>query len=304
MKIVFMGTPEFAVPSLKALNEKYEVVMVVSQPNRAKKKGVYIDTPVAKCAKELNLDLFQPESIKDEIDKFLSIDADCLVTAAYGQYIPSRILNHFKKCINVHGSILPKHRGGAPIQRAIMDGDSETGVTIMEMAKKLDAGKIYAMEKCPITLDDNSTSIFDKLAIIGRDLLLNTIEDIVSGKNAGVAQDESLATYSPNILASEEIIDLSKNSLDIVHQIQGLSYEPGAYLLVNNIKLKVFKACATSYDGDEAPGTVLTTKKKIVIKTNDGAIELLEVLYPGKKIMSGNAFSNGQKIFNVGDVLI
>lgn len=304
MKIVFMGTPMFAVPSLKALNEKYDVVMVVSQPNRVKKKGVFVDTCVAKCAKELNLNLFQPENIKDEIDKFLSIEADCLVTAAYGQYIPTKILNHFKKCINVHGSILPYHRGGAPIQRAIMEGDSETGVTIMEMAKKLDAGNIYAIEKCPITLDDNATSIFDKLSIIGRNLLLNTIEDIVSGKNAGVVQDEAKATYSPNISAGEEIINLNKNSLDIIHQIQGLAYDPGAYLLVNDVKLKVFKAQAIDYDGCEVPGTVLVTKKKIVIKTKDSAIELLEVLYPGKKIMSGNAFSNGQKIFNVGDVLI
>ena len=139
MKIIFMGTPEFSVPILKALNEKYEVCLVVSQPNRVKKKGVLLDTPVAACAKELNLELFQPTAIKDDYQKILDMNADVLVTAAYGQYVPTKILNSFKKCLNVHASLLPKHRGGAPIQRCLINGDSKTGVAIMEMVKRLDA---------------------------------------------------------------------------------------------------------------------------------------------------------------------
>ena len=138
-----MGTPEFACPILKGLNEKYEIKLVISQPNREKRKGVLIDTPVAGCAKELNLNLIQPEKISDAYDIIKNLDCDMLITAAYGQYVPTKILNLFKFKLNVHGSLLPKHRGGAPIQRALMEGDSKTGITIMEMAKGLDSGDIY-----------------------------------------------------------------------------------------------------------------------------------------------------------------
>ena len=303
MKILFMGTPEFSVPILEALNEKYEISLVVSQPNRVKKKGVFLDTPVAACAKRLNLNLFQPEHIKEHIDYICQVDADIIVTAAYGQYVPSKILNNFKKCINVHGSLLPKYRGGAPIQRCLMNGEKTTGVTIMEMTKKLDAGVMYAKEEYQILEDDNNSSLFDKLSIIGKDLLMNTIEDIYNGKNLGIPQDEASATYSPNIDKEEEIIDLNQRSVDIVNKIRGLAYEPGAYLNVGDIKLKVFKAKAIAWDSNEEPGSVLDTKKRIVLKTLDGAIELLDVLYPGKKIIAGRDFANGQKLFITGSVI-
>lgn len=303
MRIVFMGTPDFSVPILKALNEKYEIALVVSQPNRVKKKGVLLDTPVAACAKELNLELFQPTAIKEDYQKILDMNADVLVTAAYGQYVPTKILNSFKKCLNVHASLLPKHRGGAPIQRCLINGDSKTGVAIMEMVKRLDAGKVYAMKEYEILEDDNNTSLFNKLSIIGRDLLIDSIEDIYNDKNLGIPQNDDEATFSSNILPSEEVISLNNKSKDIVNLIRGLSYEPGAYLLINDIKLKVFKARSVEYNGDEPCGYVLSTKKQILLKTLDGAIELLEVLYPGKKILSGKDFSNGQKIFVEGNVL-
>ena len=303
MKIVFMGTPQFAVPILEALNEKYEVVLAVSQPNRVKKKGVFIDTPVAECAKKLGVEIFQPEKIKDDYELILSKGADVLVTAAYGQYIPSRILNKFKYKLNVHGSLLPKHRGGAPIQRCLINGDRQTGVCIMEMTKKLDAGKVYATSVYDINEDDNSSLLFEKLSIIGRDLLIENIEDIYNGINIGKEQDEEYATYSPNILPEEEKINLNNTSSSICNQVRGLSYEPGAYLLVNDIKLKVFKCKPIEYSGNEEPGTVLCTKKKILLKTLDGAIELLEVLMPGKKIITGRDFSNGQKIFIDGNIV-
>lgn len=303
LKIIFLGTPDFAVPILEALNDKYEVLLAVSQPNRVKKKGVLLDTPVAKKAKELNINLFQPEKISDCYEEISKIDADVMVTAAYGQYIPTKILKLFKCAINVHASLLPKHRGGAPIQRCLMNGDKVTGVSIMEMTKRLDAGRVFSQKEYVIEKSDNNTSLFDKLSIIGKDLLMDSIEDIYSGKNKGVIQDESQMTYSPNILPEEEMIDLCKPTSQIINKIRGLSYEPGAYLKVNDIKLKVFKACEYQYFGNEAPGTVLCVKKRIIIKTLDTAIELLEVLYPGKKIMSGHDFSNGQKIFTLNDVL-
>lgn len=303
MKIVFMGTPDFAVPTLKALNEKYEVVLVVSQPNRVRKKGVLLDTPVAECAKELGLNLFQPEKIKDDYEIIINSGADVLVSAAYGQYVPSKILNTFKYTLNVHGSLLPKHRGGAPIQRALINGDAVTGISIIEMAKKLDAGRIYATQEYKILQEDNSSSLFSKLSIIGSNLLMNTIEDVYNGKNIGQVQNEIEATYSPNILPEEERIDLNKSSKEIVNLINGLSYEPGAYLLIGDIKFKIFRAKEVECDSNDEPGTVLDTKKRIVLKTKDSAIELLEVLYPGKKLMSGRDFSNGQKIFVVKDIL-
>ena len=185
MKIIFMGTPDFAVPILEALSKKYEIALVVSQPNRAKKKGVEVLTPVAQFAKNNNLPLFQPEHIKDDNAPIMESDADMMVTAAYGQYIPSFILNKFKHAINVHGSLLPRHRGGAPIQRSLMQGDLKTGVTIMSMTKKLDAGLIYAMKEYVIKEDDNSSTVFNELSLIGRDLLLDVIDDIYNDKNLG-----------------------------------------------------------------------------------------------------------------------
>jgi len=298
-----MGTPTFAVPILNELYKKYEIVLVVSQPNRVKKKGVFIPTPVAEAASMLNLKLFQPERIKDDYDAIINSGADILITAAYGQYVPSKILNSFKYCLNVHGSLLPYHRGGAPIQRCLINGDEKTGVCIMEMTKRLDAGKVYAFKEYDILPEDNNSILFEKLSMIGRDLLMNCIEDIYNGNNQGVSQNEEEATYSPNISPEEEIIDLNNTSKNIVNQIRGLSYEPGAYLKIDDIKLKVFKAREISYIGEELPGTVLDTKKRIVLKTKDSAIELLEVLYPGKRILSGKDFSNGQKIFVTGDIL-
>ena len=213
MRIIFLGTPEFAVPTLEALNEKYEVVLVVSQPDRAKKKNQIIMTPVHECAERLGLNIIQPEAIKDSYEAIKEKEADVLVSAAYGQYIPSRILNLFKYTLNVHGSLLPKHRGGAPIQRCLINGDTKTGVTIIEMAKKLDAGKMYSKAEYDILDTDNNTSLFEKLSIIGRDLLIKTIEDVYNGKNVGEIQNEDEATYSPNINPSEELISFNDTAL-------------------------------------------------------------------------------------------
>ena len=303
MRIVFMGTPEFACNVLSGLNDKYEIALVISQPNREKKKGVLIPTPVANLATDLGLKLIQPEKISDAYSDILEAKADVLVSAAYGQYIPSKILNLFKYKINVHGSLLPLHRGGAPIQRCLINGDTKTGVTIMEMAKGLDTGKIYSMAEYQIEDDDNSTTLFEKLSVIGRDLLLNTIEDIVHDKNLGIPQDDSKSTYSKNIEKEEELIKLNNTSKNIVNQIRGLAMTPGAYINVSNINLKVYKASTKEYSGNELPGTILSIKKEILIKTKDSAISLELVQMPGKKIITGKEFSNGQKLFTVGQVL-
>ena len=303
MKIVFMGTPEFACPILEALASKYEVVLVVSQPNKPEgRKGIIKDTPVAAKAKELGLNVFQPVRIKDEIEYFLNLDADVLVTAAYGQFVPTKILKHFKKCLNVHGSLLPRHRGGAPIQRSIIEGDTHTGVTIMEMVKKMDAGQMFAKKSIEITDLDNNSTMFEKLSIIGRDLLMENIEGIVSGEIIGQPQNELEATISPNIDVSEEKIDFNKSARSVFNLIRGLSLNPGAYAQINGFRIKVYESKIVSDDSDKLPGTVLVARKRLVIKCGTDAIEFVTIKPEGKKVMRASDFLNGQKNFTLDDV--
>jgi methionyl-tRNA formyltransferase len=296
-----MGTPTFSVPILKALAEKYEVKLVISQPDHLDKKRRIVMTPIHSEAINLNIECMQPEHIKDIEDILLNIDADILVTAAYGQFIPTKILSHFKKCINVHGSILPKRRGGAPIQRSIIEGDKETGVTIMEMVKKMDAGRIYAIKKLPILDSDNNTSLFEKLSILGRDLLMESIEDIYNEKNLGYLQNEEEATVSLNISPSEELIDFNKDSRIVFNQIRGLSHEPGAYFIFNGQRIKVYKASLG--ETQSKPGTIVSLKKKFEIACLNSSILIEQIKIEGKKEMDVKSFLNGQKLFKEGDVI-
>lgn len=305
MKIIFMGTPNFAVPSLEALNEKYEVVLVVSQPAKPEgRKGILKNPPVALKALELGIQLFQPEHIKNEYEYFKNIKADMIVTAAYGQFIPTKILNLYKKCINVHGSLLPHHRGGAPIQRAIINGDKKTGVTIMEMVKKMDAGRMYASSEIPILDSDNNSSLFEKIAIIGKNLLMENIEDIYNGKNEGIMQNEEEATISPNIAPEEEKINFNIDARKVFNLIRGLSDEPGAYCEYNGQRIKIYKASIEKNDSDASPGTIINIKKSLIVKCKTDAISILELQIPGKKRMNVKDFLNGQKLLNLNDIII
>ena len=305
MKIIFMGTPNFAVPSLEALNEKYEVVLVVSQPAKPEgRKGILKNPPVALKALKLGIQLFQPEHIKNEYEYFKNIKADMIVTAAYGQFIPTKILNLYKKCINVHGSLLPHHRGGAPIQRAIINGDKKTGVTIMEMVKKMDAGRMYASSEIPILDSDNNSSLFEKLAIIGKNLLMENIEDIYNGKNEGIMQNEEEATISPNIAPEEEKINFNIDARKVFNLIRGLSDEPGAYCEYNGQRIKIYKASIEKNDSDASPGTIINIKKSLIVKCKTDAISILELQIPGKKRMNVKDFLNGQKLLNLNDIII
>lgn len=305
MKIIFMGTPNFAVPSLEALNEKYEVVLVVSQPAKPEgRKGILKNPPVALKALELGIQLFQPEHIKNEYEYFKNIKADMIVTAAYGQFIPTKILNLYKKCINIHGSLLPHHRGGAPIQRAIINGDKKTGVTIMEMVKKMDAGRMYASSEIPILDSDNNSSLFEKLAIIGKNLLMENIEDIYNGKNEGIMQNEEEATISPNIAPEEEKINFNIDARKVFNLIRGLSDEPGAYCEYNGQRIKIYKASIEKNDSDASPGTIINIKKSLIVKCKTDAISILELQIPGKKRMNVKDFLNGQKLLNLNDIII
>lgn len=303
MKIVFMGTPDFAVPILEGLAQRYEVVLVVSQPDRIRKKGVLFPTPVKAKALELGIPVHQPEKIGDDYEKVSASGATVLVSAAYGQYVPSKVLNLFQKTINVHGSLLPKYRGGAPIQRCIMDGASETGITLIEMARKLDAGRMYA--KCSYTIqeEDTSTSVFEALSKLGAHLLLQHIESIVSGENAGEVQVEQEATTAPNLLPDEEKISFDKPAFLVARHIHALAFEPGAYVLIGDTKLKVFGARVVKDETNAVPGTVLSLKKRVLIKTKEDAVELTWLLMPGKKMVSAKDFVNGQKLLKENEVI-
>jgi len=303
MKIVFMGTIEFSVKILDYLFHKYGVELVISQPNRLKKKNEILPTEVAKYAIDNNIKLLQPEKIGDIYEKIKAINPDVLVTAAYGQFIPSKILNLFKNQINVHASILPKYRGGAPIQRSIMNGDKKTGVSIMHMVKGMDAGEVYLCKETEILETDNNTSLFKRLADIGVEALDECFMDIVNGKNLGIPQDETKVSYAYNIAPEEEVISFNNNALDIVNKIKGLSLEPGAHFEFKGIKIKVFDASVIEDNSNNLPGTVLNIKKQILIKAKDKAVSLDLILLPGKKMLSGKDFSNGQKVFSIGDII-
>ena len=303
MKIVFIGTPEFAVPVLEALNSKYEVVLVISQPNRVKKKGVFLDTPVCAKAKELGLNIIQPEHIGEEYEYIKSLEADILVSAAYGQYVPSKVLNLFKKTLNVHGSLLPKHRCGAPIQRAIMNGDDVTGVTIIEMAKKLDAGLMYAKKEYVIKDTDTSDKVFSELSIIGTNLLMEVIEDVYNGVLTGEVQNEEEATFSSNLTPEEEFISFDMKAKMVVRHINSLTSNPGASIKVNDMIIKVYEAEEVVDNSDLKPGTVISLKKQVLIKAQDNAVKINKILVPGKKVLPARDFVNGQKILKELDVI-
>lgn len=303
MRIVFIGTPEFAVPVLEALNSKYEVVLVISQPNRVKKKGVFLDTPVCAKAKELGLNIIQPEHIGEEYEYIKSLEADILVSAAYGQYVPSKVLNLFKKTLNVHGSLLPKHRGGAPIQRAIMNGDDVTGVTIIEMAKKLDAGLMYAKKEYVIKDTDTSDKVFSELSIIGTNLLMEVIEDVYNGVLTGEVQNEEEATFSSNLTPEEEFISFDMKAKMVVRHINSLTSNPGASIKVNDMIIKVYEAEEVVDNSDLKPGTVISLKKQVLIKAQDNAVKINKILVPGKKVLPARDFVNGQKILKELDVI-
>ncbi len=302
MKIIFMGTPNFSVRILEALANKYEVVAVVTQPDKlVGRKKVLTPPPVKARALELNIPVLQPVKIKEEYNEVLKYKADMIVTAAYGQIVPDIILSSYKKCINVHASLLPKYRGGAPIQRSIMNGDKITGVSIIEMVHKMDAGVIYSKKELEILDTDNNEILFDKLSVVGRDLLLESIEDIYNDVNKGIAQDENLVVFSPNIKREEEKISFAEDSINIFNKIRGLAMEPGAYCEINGEVIKVYSSNIVEYSGNEEPCTVLDLKKKILVKTKDKAIELVDIKPTGKNMMKARDYVNGQKLININD---
>ena len=304
-KIIFMGTPAFSVPVLEGLVEKgYEVLAVVTQPDRAvgRKKEIKM-TPVKEAALRHKLPVYQPEKISgsEEMAELMTLGADMIVTAAFGQFLPERLLNSVKHAVNVHASLLPKYRGGAPVHYAIIKGDQEAGVTIMEMVKKMDAGDMISQRAIPITDADNVGTMFEKLSLVGRELLLDTLPDYLAGNLKPQPQDETKVTFSPNITPEEERIDWQLSARDIFNQVRGMYPWPVAHTIWQGTRFKLHEVALV--EGEGIPGQVIEkTKKNLVIATKKGAISLTIVQPAGKPKMPIQDFLNGLgKNINIGD---
>ena len=304
--IIFMGTPDFSATVLKGLLEskQYEILAVVTQPDRAvgRKKEIRM-TPVKQLALDYGLPIYQPEKLSKsaELDSLMNLNADGIVTAAFGQFLPSKLLDSVCFAVNVHASLLPKYRGGAPIHYAIINGDKEAGVTIMEMVKEMDAGDMIAHRSIPIEETDNVGTMFEKLALVGRDLLLESLPSYLAGDLKPVPQDKNQVTFSPNISPEEERIDWTKTNRQIFNQIRGMYPWPVAHTLLNGDRFKIYEA--TPVEGAGQPGEILAIgKKELIVTAGEGALSLKTVQPAGKPKMTIVDFLNGLgRQLSVGD---
>ena len=298
LRVVFMGTPTFAVPILETLIENTNVILVVSQPDREKdRKGNIIPTPTKQIAINNKIEVYQPNKIKESYDKIISLNPDIVVTCAYGQIIPEQILNYPKYgCINVHGSLLPKLRGGAPIHHAIINGDKVTGITIMFMDKLMDSGDIISQAKLDILESDNLDAVYEKMSYLGAKLLIETLPSIINGTNQRIKQNQEEVTFGYNITKEEEKIIFSKTCKEIHNKIRGLSSVPGAYCLLDEKRLKIYKSETTNKTSDSLPGTILNIDKTgMYVNTIDYVIKILDIKLEGKQRCAVKDFVNGIK---------
>ena len=298
MKVIFMGTPEFAVPIVSEISKVHQVVLVVTQPDvyNYKKKEIVFN-PIKKWAVENNVEVFQPEKIKLDFQKVLDTNADIIVTAAYGQIVGEEVLNHPRlKAINVHGSLLPKYRGGAPIQRSIINGDLKTGITIMYMAKKMDAGDILAQKSIDILDTDNQDSIFSKLSILGSQMINKVIDDLDKGLITPIPQNEDEVTFANNLSKEDEHIDFNKDARGVFNQIRGLNSNPTGYIIFDDLNVKVYNSVVSNKKHNTEVGKIVGINKDSfdVSCANGTVISLTEIQLPSKKKMMVRDFINGQ----------
>ena len=302
MRIVYMGTPDFAVPALKKLAscERHTVAAVFTQPDKPQGHRQILTPPEVKvCAQELGIPVFQPVRMKGEeaLRALEELHPDVIVVAAYGQILPKAVIDLPKYgCVNIHGSLLPKYRGAAPIQQAVLDGETVTGVTTMLMDIGLDTGDILLAAETEIGGNETSGELFDRLAVLGGELIVTTLDKLEKGEITPCRQDESLATHTSKIDKSRCLIDFTKPAAEVHNQIRGLSPWPVATALIGGRRLKIHASRLSSHSG--IAGTVLSVKP-LVIACGEGAVELLEVQPEGKKRMSAEAFLAGHPL-NVG----
>lgn len=294
-----MGTPEFSVPILDMLIKNYNVVGVVTQPDKEiGRKRILTPSPIKVLALENNIEVVTPKRLKDEVDSVLAFQPDIIITCAYGQIVPVDILNYPKYgCINVHASLLPKYRGGAPIQRAIMNGEVKTGVTIMYMNAGLDTGDMIAKKELIIGNNDNYDVVSDNLRIVGRDLLEEVLPDILKGNIKREVQSNDEATYASIITRDDEKIDFNKTTFEIYNHIRGLSTTPSAYAMLDGKVVKIYSSRMSDHIhlNKKCGEIVKIYKDGIGISTKDSEIVITDIKMEGKKRVSVKEFLNGKK---------
>ena len=297
LRIVFFGTPDFAVPVLQGLIDNYGVKAVVTQPDKkVGRNGELRPSPIKKLAEDNTILVLQPTSIKEEWQLVTDLHPNLIVTCAYGQILPRELLVCAKYgCINVHASLLPKLRGGAPIHRAIINGYTETGITIMHMAPSLDSGDIITQKSIEITDTDTASSLHDKLSVLGRDLLLETIPMIKDGTAPRTKQDDSLSTFASNISEEDEKIDFSKTTKQIYNQVRGLNSWPGAYAIFEGKRIKVWECTRNDNNYSQYLDGRITNvyPDGIGVKCANGEIVLTVIQPEGKNKMKVSDYLNG-----------
>ncbi|MCC4326339.1 methionyl-tRNA formyltransferase [Limosilactobacillus reuteri] len=310
--VVFMGTPEFAVPILQSLidNPEYDVQAVLTQPDHhLGRKRTLHQSPVKELAEQYNIEVLQPAKLSKspEMEVIINLQPDLMITAAYGQFLPTKLLAAAKiAAINVHGSLLPKYRGGAPIQYSIINGDKETGVSIMYMVKKMDAGDIISQRSIPIEDTDDSGTMFKKLSLLGRDLLLETLPKLISGDVNPVAQDPDKVVFSPNITSEQEQIDFRLPARLIDAKVRGLRPAPLGNMVIDGLRTKIYDVTPLEEKTDLEPGKVVrVTKHQLVIAAGDGTTYQINKLKPaGKKAMDITSYLNGHKDITEGGQVV
>ena len=299
MRVVFMGTPDFSVPALERIATEHEVVAVVTQKDKPKGRGQSVSyTPVKESALKLNIPIYQPDKVKEEsfVEELRELNPDVIVVIAFGQILSNDILTLPKYgCINVHASLLPKYRGAAPIQWAVIDGEEKSGVCTMKMDEGLDTGDIIDKEE--ITLDPKETggSLFDKLAALGGELILKTLQNLEFGNSQFIKQDDSKSTYAKKMTKDLGHIDFTKDAVSIERLIRGLNPWPSAFTYLDGKVMKIWDADVVDAGGE--PGTVISEDKdSFVIATGDKALKVNELQLEGKKRMKASDFLNGRSI--------
>ena len=295
LNLIFMGTPQISADVFEAMiNDGYHFVGLVCQPDHpVGRKGIIEKCPTKLVAEKYNIPVFQPIKIREDYSFMNNLKVDLVITLAYGQIVPQGFLDIPPLgCLNLHGSLLPKLRGASPVQTALINNEKVTGVTLMEM----DAGRMYGKKEVIISDDDNSTSLFKKIGEAARDLILELLPKYINGEIKGEEQDESEVTFCSLIKPEQEKIDLSKDIKDIYGLIRGLSDEPGAYLYLNNQKVKIFKANIANNIVNAEVGTIVEADKRgLLIQLNNGQLAILELQKEGKKRMDYRSFINGNQ---------
>ena len=299
LRLVFMGTPEISAYVFnKMIEDGYRFVGLVAQPDHpVGRKGLIEKVPTKVVAEKYNIPVFQPNKIRDEYSFVDKIKPDLVITLAYGQIVPQGFLDKIPMgCLNLHGSLLPKYRGASPVQSALINNEKVTGVTLMEMVKAMDAGRMYAKKEIVIDEDDNATSLFNKVKIAASELVLEALPKYINGELIGEAQNEEEVTFCSTIKPEQEKLDLSLSAKSLIGWIKGLSDEPGAYLYLNNLKLKIYKAKYVDDSVTAEVGSIVKADKSgLYMQAKDGVISLLEIQKEGKKRMDYRSFINGNQ---------